>query len=460
MVFSAARCLCRWLSLYVGCTLLVMGFVGSPAQAQTTARTGFEAVEQQADALAPGASFIGSVVSGLDPESGAAPLWLYLFQIPEDGRIVGVIKTDGGTQPAGLRLPPALVTNDQLRAAPISEDWLDSDEIMEAAEQAGGADFRASVPDAVLSGYVLALPEGDLFGEAFGSLPLFKTFWLVNYTSLQTTSAALFLADAQTGFTLPLEQVLARDALDVAETVAAERLAPDAYLVDVSTLIPDLSPGGQSALWSYTYYAPSVDSARTYVLGLRGLLDGVIEIESPTTFSAPLPSTWIESDEAANVALDMLDERGQAVSERPAYAQLRTDASTGRALWSVGFISVVDGDVETVTVDAATGQPVAVDEPAAEQPRVADLLNTYPNPLQAQARTPYVVNEPGPVRLALYDVLGRKVRTLVEAVQAPGAHAVTWTALDAAGRALPSGVYLLRLESGGTTQVRLVTLLR
>ena len=59
------------------------------------------------------------------------------------------------------------------------------------------------------------------------------------------------------------------------------------------------------------------------------------------------------------------------------------------------------------------------------------------------------------VRLEVYDVLGRRVRTLVNAPQAAGEHEVV---LLPAG--LPAGVYTYRLRAGAFSETRRVALLR
>ncbi len=73
----------------------------------------------------------------------------------------------------------------------------------------------------------------------------------------------------------------------------------------------------------------------------------------------------------------------------------------------------------------------------------------YPNPFGARATLRFAVPEAQPVRIELYDGLGRRVRVLYDGASAAGTHAVT---LD--GRGLPSGVYHVRLvgESVSATQ--------
>ena len=72
------------------------------------------------------------------------------------------------------------------------------------------------------------------------------------------------------------------------------------------------------------------------------------------------------------------------------------------------------------------------------------LSRPYPNPFRDAATLTLTVPErPAPLRLVVYDVLGREVAVLAEGVLPPGEHALT---LDGAG--LPSGLYLVRLETG------------
>ncbi len=83
---------------------------------------------------------------------------------------------------------------------------------------------------------------------------------------------------------------------------------------------------------------------------------------------------------------------------------------------------------------------------AREAPAVAPaqlrLAPAYPNPFRETTTIAYEVPETGPVRLAVYDVLGREVAVLAEGLQPAGTHQVTFSAHD-----LPSGTYLYRLTT-------------
>ena len=55
------------------------------------------------------------------------------------------------------------------------------------------------------------------------------------------------------------------------------------------------------------------------------------------------------------------------------------------------------------------------------------------------------------VRLEVFNLLGQRVATLVDGVQAAGSHTAVWTATNAAGQAVSAGVYLYRLTAGGAS---------
>jgi hypothetical protein len=71
-----------------------------------------------------------------------------------------------------------------------------------------------------------------------------------------------------------------------------------------------------------------------------------------------------------------------------------------------------------------------------------------PNPIRGSAR----IESPGGGRINVYDLRGRRVRTVLESHS--GAVRAEWNGTDDRGRLLASGVYFIRLEGPGTPQVR------
>jgi endonuclease/exonuclease/phosphatase family metal-dependent hydrolase len=83
------------------------------------------------------------------------------------------------------------------------------------------------------------------------------------------------------------------------------------------------------------------------------------------------------------------------------------------------------------------------------------LYPNWPNPFNSQTLIRYEVAAPGPVRLQVYDLLGRRVATLAESFQSPGTHTVAFVA-----RGLASGTYFYSLETAQTVQTRSMLLVK
>ena len=86
------------------------------------------------------------------------------------------------------------------------------------------------------------------------------------------------------------------------------------------------------------------------------------------------------------------------------------------------------------------------------------LGQNYPNPFNPSTIIPYQLPVAGHVRLEVFNVLGQRLATLVDAERSAGVHTAQWDATDAAGRAVGAGVYIYRLSSGGQTATRRMVL--
>lgn len=93
-------------------------------------------------------------------------------------------------------------------------------------------------------------------------------------------------------------------------------------------------------------------------------------------------------------------------------------------------------------------------------PESLTLWPTYPNPFRQQTTVEYTLPKAGPVTVEVYDLLGRRVRVLVDERQKAGLHQVRWNGRGGSGSPAASGVYLLRVKAAGTARSRKVTLVR
>ena len=103
--------------------------------------------------------------------------------------------------------------------------------------------------------------------------------------------------------------------------------------------------------------------------------------------------------------------------------------------------------VDDVTLD--TG-PVRVGvEPEAPPRPAGPALAAFPNPFNPVVTIAWSLPAPGPARLEVYDLRGRRVRALLAGEPVAAGGTVRWDGRDDAGRAAPSGVYLARLRTTG-----------
>jgi hypothetical protein len=92
---------------------------------------------------------------------------------------------------------------------------------------------------------------------------------------------------------------------------------------------------------------------------------------------------------------------------------------------------------------------VAVDP--SEHPLELVVPNVHPNPFRAETVIRAELMRPTDIDLAIYDAIGRRLTTLVTGTQGPGLLRASWDGRDLAGRALPPGVYFVRLRQNGDT---------
>lgn len=88
------------------------------------------------------------------------------------------------------------------------------------------------------------------------------------------------------------------------------------------------------------------------------------------------------------------------------------------------------------------------------------LYQNYPNPFNVTTRIQYEVPEYTNLEVAIYDLLGQKVKSLASGAHPRGIYTVYWDGTDEAGTLLPGGVYICRLSTRGEYINRKVILLR
>ncbi|MFO7653850.1 MAG: C1 family peptidase [Candidatus Krumholzibacteriia bacterium] len=126
--------------------------------------------------------------------------------------------------------------------------------------------------------------------------------------------------------------------------------------------------------------------------------------------------------------------------------------------WSdLASYSVDVGIRARVSQDPALGVDDETGEDESSLPRSLRLAPAVPNPFNPRTTIRFELPLGGPTVVGVYDLTGRCVHTLVNEHRAAGLHQTSWNGRDAAGRPLPAGVYVARLETvAGVRSTKLI----
>lgn len=171
------------------------------------------------------------------------------------------------------------------------------------------------------------------------------------------------------------------------------------------------------------------------------------------------------------IALDSLAKGGDLQVVNGAMLPLRIDGTdmdpaggdTERTLWTgwgntgnsedwkrpstFGFLEVVGG-------------PTAVEEKPVAQPLEFKLNNNYPNPFNPSTTITFSLAAKTDVQVVVYNLLGKQIRTLVNATRNAGTYTIQWDGKDESGQALPTGMYFCRMKTPEYNRIMKMTLLK
>ena len=264
------------------------------------------------------------------------------------------------------------------------------------------------------------------------------------YLGTNSYAEADFTSGSDKVFTFaPAASIAAEDSLVATATDLSGNTSEFSPAIAVSAMLADATPpvcgpieierteGGDLAAISTT--ASDAESgiasvAFTTLQNLEGFLQGVGGFaEGDTETFAPN-------------ATEMVAIRGE-----------RIDFTQGGTI----LTTVTNGVGGTATCD-----PV-VEQIAAKVPQAFALEGNAPNPFRETTRIGFSLAEPAEVTLEVFDLLGRKVTTLVRGEQlSASTYSVAWDGRDEAGRAVESGVYFYRIKAGSFEAARRMTVVR
>ena len=116
---------------------------------------------------------------------------------------------------------------------------------------------------------------------------------------------------------------------------------------------------------------------------------------------------------------------------------------------------------QLVLVDSTGGENELLATPVALRPAAFGLMANSPNPFNPETLISYQIAASGPIRLAVYNAVGQRIRTLVDDIaHQPGFFSVLWDGRSDSGEAVSSGLYFSRLETPARAHTRKMLLLK
>ncbi|MBI4725697.1 T9SS type A sorting domain-containing protein [candidate division TA06 bacterium] len=180
-------------------------------------------------------------------------------------------------------------------------------------------------------------------------------------------------------------------------------------------------PGGKK-IGDHWHFGLTLDSAETYVPTQKGfyLCGGYFWFNKAGTMSIP-----------------------------PGAGDIWRIASSGHKVPS-------EGNIYSFTAPTGVDADAGPAQPSLEY----KLAQNYPNPFGAQTAIHYQIKSKCPVKLAVYNIAGQLVRTVVQETQNAGDYRVNWNGRDDYGRKAASGIYFYRLSANNISLVKKLTLIR
>jgi hypothetical protein len=166
---------------------------------------------------------------------------------------------------------------------------------------------------------------------------------------------------------------------------------------------------------------------------------------------------WASSEGVLNIGLAQLG-RSEGVSGDGTVAEIVFKTKVmGLADLQFGAVELGSSDGQ---ITSATALPVQMLQVTKALPKVHALYDNYPNPFNPATTIRYDLPEASKTELAVYNVVGQLVQTLVSEQQKAGEYSVTWDGKDEIGKDVASGIYYYVFRAGDFKSVKSMVLLK
>ncbi len=387
----------------------------------------------------------GHAIIGTEP--GDAP---WLVATPDTGSL-GAAASDT----LALRFDAAAITADTTVTGTLFVETNDEDELVTRIP----VSMRVFIPDGTPPGVTISILQNPILSSRAEIVALANEV-LAGVPSLTVGGAALALdgdpAVAPPTFRAALALSGSRTvelSLAAEDTAGNQTTVTETFVVYVTQAEGLARADGPSGTLAMT--APEGAIAPGTTLVLRSLSEGRAFV-GPEALALAAP-VGIELALAPDGARGTAPDGGATAGFRPILYRIGGARDVALPTWvsADGRSLVAESDrLGTFEVRWESGAPA---ERLADRAR---LGLASPNPAAHGASLAFALPRRESVRLAVFDITGRLVRSLVARSLEPGPHAVAWDGTDDRGRAVGAGTYFYRLETSDHVEARKVTVIR
>ena len=100
------------------------------------------------------------------------------------------------------------------------------------------------------------------------------------------------------------------------------------------------------------------------------------------------------------------------------------------------------------------------DNDTSQFPGRFSLSQNFPNPFNPTTEIKYELPNKSLVNITIYDVVGRKIKSLVNQEQISGSYSLQWDATNSVGESIPAGMYIYTIQAGKYTSTKKMVLLK
>lgn len=314
-------------------------------------------------------------------------------------------------------------------------------------------DFESALSEYLDVGGRVVLIGRNLFGNRIPSWSSYSP--ALEFEFRPTEVASNYFAVTHMYFPGNLSRALAGPpsvAIDVSDFTGTLALDPEFPTVSTDTmrtlylsqvhsdsLVDRDSDGSKNWLWIPDVNTLSIDADR----GARGIYN----------FNSAVPDSSISHGELCGAHYEFYDSVLARHTFRTAiftfpFFPLKQDSNL-RAL-AREILDLMLGDISSNIAEDGN----------AIRPNTSSLWPNYPNPFNVGTGIRYSLSTSGSVKLTVFNLLGRRVATLVNGIQPAGEYDVIWNGTDAQGNAVSSGVYFYRLTVGDEVTARKMLMLK